>query len=62
MADRGVDARRAHDKADDREDAIHHHDASDQLQAALVAAALVAAALVAAPVDEDRRGDEDRNI
>ena len=54
VADRGVGARRAHDKADHREDAIGHHDALDQMR--------LAALLTAALADEDRRRDEDRNI
>ena len=54
VADRGVGARRAHDEADHREDAIGHHDALDQMR--------LAALLTAALADEDRRRDEDRNI
>ena len=54
VADRGVGARRAHDKADHRQDAIGHHDALDQMR--------LAALLAAALADEDRRRDEDRNI
>ena len=54
VADRGVGARRAHDKADHRQDAIGHHDALDQMR--------LAALLTAALADEDRRRDEDRNI